>query len=185
MVKLPKIISQKTPMKKYQMTRKIDFKKWSVVFYYTQDVDITLLMALSTITAEQSKTTEFTMDTVEQFLDYCTIQSNKKIGIKFQQYLTSTLLHHTLILPKPRTVLQDTSALVGFQLNWLTPSLQFVAASAGKAKLCSLHQSQLHQSYWGKIISLIQEVMGHPQPLTPIYCDISTSTGIAINTVKI
>jgi hypothetical protein len=28
------------------------------------------------------------------------------------------------------------------------------------------------------------EEMGHPQPLTPIYCDYSTAVGIANNTVK-
>ncbi len=36
-------------------------------------------MILSTIAAEQSKTTEFTINTVEQLLDYCVTYPNAKI----------------------------------------------------------------------------------------------------------
>ncbi len=37
---------------------------------YALTVDITILMALSTVSAEQSKVTEFTMDKIEQLVEY-------------------------------------------------------------------------------------------------------------------
>ncbi len=37
------------------------------ILYYAQAVNITLLMVFGTIAAEQSKATEFTIDTVENF----------------------------------------------------------------------------------------------------------------------
>ncbi len=50
--------------------------------YYAWNVDITLLMALSAIAAEQSKTTEFWMDKVQKLLYYCAIHPNAKIRYK-------------------------------------------------------------------------------------------------------
>ncbi len=50
--------------------------------YYARAVIITLPMALSTIDAEQSKATEFTVDTDKQHLDYCAIYPNAKIRYK-------------------------------------------------------------------------------------------------------
>ncbi len=49
------------------------------ILYYAQAIGIILLMALSIIVAEQSKVTKFTMDTVEQLLDYCAMNPNAKI----------------------------------------------------------------------------------------------------------
>ncbi len=46
------------------------------ILYYTKAINITLLLALSTIDAEQSKATEFNMDMIKQILDYCTMHSN-------------------------------------------------------------------------------------------------------------
>ena len=36
----------------------------------------------------------------------------------------------------------------------------------------------------GKIIPLILEELGHPQPVTPIHCDNKTATGITNDIVK-
>ena len=41
------------------------------ILYYARAVDLTVLMALSTIASDQSKATEKTEQTVEQLLDYC------------------------------------------------------------------------------------------------------------------
>ncbi len=52
------------------------------ILLYARAVDITLLIALTSIGAEQSKATKFTMDTVKHFLDYCTMHPNTKIRYK-------------------------------------------------------------------------------------------------------
>ncbi len=49
------------------------------ILYHAQAIDITLLVALSTILTEQSIATKFTMDKVEQVLDYCATHPNGKV----------------------------------------------------------------------------------------------------------
>ena len=58
--------------------------------------------------------------------------------------------------------------------------LKFVAASAAEAELGALFIN----GEKAKIICLILEELGHPQPPTPVYCDNKTATGIANDTVK-
>ena len=59
-------------------------------------------------------------------------------------------------------------------------TLKFVAASAAEAELGSLFVNGQET----KILRLILEEMGHPQPPTPVHCDNKTATGIANDTVK-
>ena len=47
--------------------------------YFGQAVDPTLLVALGSIASEQSKGTTQTEDTVNQFLDHCTTNTNEKL----------------------------------------------------------------------------------------------------------
>ena len=47
--------------------------------YYSRAVDPTLLLALGSITAEQSKGTTKTEGTVHQFLEYCAAHPNTKL----------------------------------------------------------------------------------------------------------
>ncbi len=61
----------------------------------------------------------------------------------------------------------------------LTSLLQF-AVSADEAELCALFVNAKK----GKIIHLILEEMGHPQPPTPIHCDNATVIGITNDTMK-
>ena len=58
--------------------------------------------------------------------------------------------------------------------------LKCVVASAAEAKLGALFVNGKES----KIIRLILQEMGHPQPPTPIHCDNKTATGIANDTVK-
>ena len=58
--------------------------------------------------------------------------------------------------------------------------LKFVAASAAEAELGALFINGKET----KILRLILEEMGHPQPPTPVHCDNKTATGIANDTVK-
>ena len=58
--------------------------------------------------------------------------------------------------------------------------LKFVVCSAAEAESAALFLN----AKAGKIIGLILEELGHPQPPTPIHCDNQTATGIANDTVK-
>ena len=55
-----------------------------------------------------------------------------------------------------------------------------VAASAAEAELGAL----FHNAKEAKVIRLILEELGHPQPPTPIHIDNTTVTGIVNNTIK-
>ena len=65
-------------------------------------------------------------------------------------------------------------------LLYLCVILKFVASSAAEAELGALFVNGKE----AKILRLILEEMGHPQPQTPIHCDNKTATGIANDTVK-
>ena len=62
-----------------------------------------------------------------------------------------------------------------------------------KFAVCSATEAELDELFInakaGKVIRLILQELGHPQPATPIHCDNKTATGIAVgilnNTVKI
>ena len=58
--------------------------------------------------------------------------------------------------------------------------LKHVAASAAEAELGALFYNVKET----KIIRLILEELGHPQPPTPIHCDNATAVGISNGTVK-
>ena len=58
--------------------------------------------------------------------------------------------------------------------------MKFVAASAAEAELSALYLNVKQ----GRIIRLVLEEIGHPQPPTPINCDNLTTTGIVNGTVK-
>ena len=59
-------------------------------------------------------------------------------------------------------------------------ALKFISASAEEAKLGALFINGKKI----KIIRLILEEMGHPQPPTPVHFDNKAETGIAKDTVK-
>jgi hypothetical protein len=58
--------------------------------------------------------------------------------------------------------------------------LKHVAASAAEAELGALFRNTQES----KILCIVLEKMGHPQPATPIHCDNKTAVGIANSTVK-
>ena len=58
--------------------------------------------------------------------------------------------------------------------------LKFVVASAAEAELGALFVNCKE----GKVIRLVLQELGHPQPPTPVYCDNQTAVGIANETVK-
>jgi hypothetical protein len=57
--------------------------QWIVgsILYYARVVDMTFLMALSTIASEQTKASEKTLEKCTQLLDYLALHLDKKIDI--------------------------------------------------------------------------------------------------------
>ena len=56
----------------------------------------------------------------------------------------------------------------------------FCVCSAAEAELGALFINVKT----GKIVRLVLQELGHPQPATPIHCDNKTAAGIASDTVK-
>ncbi len=83
---IPRSCPRSLPRRPYQgFIKRLEKRVQKVVgsiLYYTWAVNITLLMAQSTVAAKQFKDTEFSADTIEQPLNYCAIHPNKKSGTK-------------------------------------------------------------------------------------------------------
>jgi len=162
------------------------------ILYYARAVDMTVLMALSSIAVEQTTATEQTMKKCHQLLDY--LASNSEAKVRFYasamvlnihsdaSYLSEsnarsrTCGHYFMGWdPKDNEPIRINGA---FFVN--TTIMRFVVASAAEAELGALFRNCQD----GVIFRLTLENLGHPQPRTPVHCDNATAVGIANNTVK-
>jgi hypothetical protein len=162
------------------------------ILYYARAVDLTVLMALSSIAMEQTKATQKTMSRCIQLLDYLAGHSDAKIRFHASDMILN--IHSDasyLSEAKARS-----RACGHFFMGWIpkdgapirlngafhvsTTILRFVVASAAEAELGALY----HNCQTGIIFRLTLEDMGHPQPKTPVHCDNATAVGIANNTIK-
>jgi hypothetical protein len=152
------------------------------VLYYARCVDLTLLMTLSTIAHEQTKATENTNLSVNQMLDYCATHPDATIRFRSSDMILN-IHSDASYLNAP----QSRSRVGGhFFLGWVpndsmpirlngaihvvSTILKFVAASAAEAEPGALFVNAKE----GRVIRLILQELGHPQPPTPIHCDNST-----------
>ncbi len=162
------------------------------ILYYARAVDMTVLVALSSIVVEQTKGTERTMGRCLELLDY--LATNSKAVIRFvasdmvmnihldASYLSETKARnracgHLFMGWMPKNG-EPTRLNGAFYTN--TTILRFIVASAAEAKLSAL----FHNCQDGIIFCQTLADMGHPQPKTPVHCDNATAVGIANNTVK-
>jgi hypothetical protein len=142
------------------------------MLYYARVVDMTILMALSSIAVEQTQVTEKTMERCIQLLNY--LASNSKAKVRFHasdmimnihldaSYLSKTNARsracgHFFMgwMPKNREPIQLNGA---FYVN--TTILQFVVVSAVEVELGPLfHNCQDGIIFWQTLTNL-----GHPQP---------------------
>ena len=162
------------------------------ILYYARAVDMTVLMALSSIATEQMKATKKTNSRCLQLLDY--LASNIDAKVRFHasdmimnihsdaSYLSepqarSRTCGHFFIgsIPKNGQPIKLNGA---FHVN--TSILRFVVASPAEAELGALFRNCQD----GIIFRLTLNNLGHPQPKTPVHCDNATAVGIASNTVK-
>jgi hypothetical protein len=162
------------------------------ILYYARAVDMTCLMALSSIAIEQTKATERTMERCTQLLDYLAYHSEAKVRFYASDmimnihsdasYLSETKSRsrtcgHFFMWWLPR---DDAPIRINGAFHVSTNIIRFVVASAAEAELGAL----FHNCQTGIIFRKILDDMGHPQPKTPVHCDNATAVGIANNTVK-
>ena len=164
----------------------------SAILYYAHCVNITLLMMLSTIAHEQTKATKTMNLSVNQMLDYCAIHPNAKICFHTSDMVLN--IHSDasyLNAPEARShigghyflgwILHDNiPTKLNGTIHVISTILKFIATSAAEAELGALFVNAKE----GRVIRLILQELGHPQPPTLIHCNNSTTTGIANNTVK-
>ena len=162
------------------------------ILYYARAVDITVLMALSSIAIKQSKGTTNTMEKAKQLLDYLAMYPDSTIQFRASDmimkvhsdasYLSesdarSRACGHFFMgwIPKDGDPIKLNGALFT-----LCAILRFVVAPAAEAELGALFLNCKE----GMIFRLTLKELGHPQPKTPIHCDNTTAIGIANSTVK-
>ena len=162
------------------------------ILYYTRAVDITVLMALSSIAIEQTKGTTSTLAKAKQLLDYLVTHPNATT-----RYRASDMIMN---VPSDASYLSESNACSracgNFFMGWspsdrdpillngaffaLCAILCFVVTSAAEAKLGALFLNCKE----GMIFRMTLEEWGHPQPKMPVHCNNATAVGIANNTVK-
>jgi hypothetical protein len=161
------------------------------ILYFARKVDITVLMALSSIASKQTRGTTNAMAKAKQLLD--NLATHPDVIIRFRasdmilnvhsdaSYLSESKAH--------------SHACGHFFMGWshtdgdpiklngafftLSTILRFVVASAAEAELGALFLNCKK----GIFFLLTLEELGHPQPRTPVHCDNATTVGIANNTV--
>jgi hypothetical protein len=149
-------------------------------------------MALSAIASQQAAPIEDTRNHVNQYLDYMATHSDAKI-----QYCASNMVLNVhsdaSYLSAPNACsLADGYFFLGsiphdgspIQINGAVQVtctiLKLVAASAAEAELGAIFLD----AQAAKVIHLVIEELGHPQPPTPIHIDNTTTMGIVNNTIK-
>jgi hypothetical protein len=160
--------------------------------YYARAVDITVLMALSSIAIEQTKGTASTMAKAKQLLDYLATHPDATI-----QYCASDVVMNVHSDASYLSEYDARSRACGhFFMGWspndcdpiqlngafftLCAILCFLIASAAKAELGALFLNCKE----GMIFCMMLEELDHLQPKTPVHCNNATAVGIANNTVK-
>ena len=162
------------------------------VMYYARAVDITTLVALSSIAAEQAQATEQTERHVHTLLDYLATHKDATV-----RYVASDMILNIhsdasyLSEPRARSRLGGTYFMGSLPKNGHAIQIngpiqvhasvcKFVVTSAAEAELGAL----FYNIQEGTILRLALEELGHKQPPTPVHCDNLTAVGIANDSVK-
>ncbi len=150
------------------------------ILYYARAVDITCLVALSSIAAEQTKATTDTETRVTQLLDY--LNTHKDATIRYAASDMVLNVHSDasyLSEPKARSRLGGIFFLGSLPINGKPIQLNgpvFVVASICKFVVASAAEAELGALFYncqdGTILRLTLEELGHQQPPTPIQYNI-------------
>jgi hypothetical protein len=149
-------------------------------------------MALSAIAAQQKAPTEETLAHVNQFLDYMWTHPDAKIRYRASDLILNVHSDASyLSAPKARShaggyfflgsIPQDAEPnIINGAIHITCTIFKLVAALAAEAELGALFLNAQE----AKVIRLVLEELGHPQPPTPIHVDNTTTVGIVNNTIK-
>ena len=156
--------------------------------YYARAVNITMLMALSTIEMKQLAQMTTTPKNTSQLLDYA--MTNNKVMIMYKASNMVLSVHsNASYLNKP----QARSRAEG--IFFMSSNATFLTnngtihntAQVIKALMSSVVESELGALYTNaKFVApiwLTLKEMGHPQPLTPVQKGNSTTFGVIINKI--
>ncbi len=160
--------------------------------YYARAVNPTILMALSAIATQQSTPTEETLAPVNQILDYIRTHPDAKIRYRASNMVLNVHSNASyLSAPKAQrraggyfflgSIPRDSDPIIiNGAIHITCTILKLVAASAAEAKLGALFLNAQE----AKVLRLVLEELGHPQPPTPIHINNTTTIGIVNNTIK-
>ncbi len=162
------------------------------ILYYARAVDMTVLIALSSIASEQTNGTKHTMEKAYQVVDYLATHPDAIVRFRASEMILN-IHSNASYLTEPKSCSRTSGH---FFLGWLPIDgepirlngpfhtlcsiLRFVVSSAAEAELGALFLNCQE----GIIFWLTLEDLGHPQPKTPVHCDNATAIGIANNTIK-
>jgi hypothetical protein len=162
------------------------------ILYYARAVDMTVLIALSSIAVKQTKGMEKTMAQCTQLLDYLSGYADAKVQFHASDIILNIHSDASYLLEANAR----SRACGHFFMGWMpkngksiringafhvsTTILRFVVASASEAELGALY----HNCQTGIIFQLTLTEMGYPQPKNPVHCNNTTAVGIANNTIK-
>ncbi len=162
------------------------------ILYYARAINMTVLVALSTIAAEQTIVTERTLAKCTQMLDYLAQNATAKVRFHASDMIMN--IHSDASYLSKSKAFSRTCG--HFFMGWQPADdkpiringafhvniniLRFVVASAAEAEFGALY----HNCLTGIVFHQTLEAMGHMQPKTPVHCDNATAVGIANNTVK-
>jgi hypothetical protein len=157
------------------------------ILYYAHAVNLTVLVALSTIASKQPKGTEHTMTKTKQLLDYLATHPDATVRFHASDMILNIHSDASYLLEANT----HSQACGHFFMGWRTDPtkpiklngafftlcaiLPFVVASSAEAKLGALFLNCKQATIFRLTLA---------QPPTPIHCDNSTAVGIANNTVK-
>jgi hypothetical protein len=163
-----------------------------IFLYYAWAVDPTILMALSDIATQQADPTENNKKRADQFLNYMWTHPDAIIRYHASDMILN-VHSDASYLSAPRA--QSRASSYFFLGSLLTDGdpiklneaihitctfLKLVAASAAEAELGTLFVNAQE----AKVLHLTLAELGHPQPLTPIHINNTTTAGIVNNTIK-
>jgi hypothetical protein len=157
--------------------------------FYARAVDPTMLVALSSLAAEQCNPTERTMEKVKQFLDYASTQEDAVITYKASDMVLA--IHSDasyLSEPKARSrpgghffmSANEEDPRDNGAVHTVAKIIKAVMSSATEAELGGLF---INAKTAVPIRTTLEE-LGHKQPPTPIQTDNSTACGVANNEIQ-
>jgi hypothetical protein len=162
------------------------------ILYYAHAIDLTVLMALSTIASKQAHSTKNTMQKIKQLLNYLATHLDATVQFDASDMILNIHFNTSYLSKANAHSRACRHFFMGWKLNPTQPIklngafftlcaiLWFVVVSTAEAELGALFLNcKQATQFW-----LTLEEMGHPQLPTPVNCNNSTVMGIANNTVK-